>query len=435
MVAVNPVDYYAVGTALKDSGLKINEALNTLMGTLGSTGSMAGSDEGGKDWGQDYDGAASDQFMTVSIIRNAGLNFGDLVQQAAYNHAVADHRARFGQNSQGPYAVPEPTGPPFYQCVAFPPSSVGDSGAGIQDFIELLDAIDVPVPNGNVDNLGNAANAWDKFAEVASAQSRSLAEKGAKLDGIESPEIQDVRGHLTSMREQCDALAENAKHIAQSARDHADELRKMRDELKQIAMAELKGLLAEAAITAAVTFLTAGLGAALGTAAMAAKIASVANKIRVLIDKLKELLKLKKARAKLKKLSDASKKKLEDLANKNKKSIDDAPKKPDEPTTHPKPEPPKSVKIGAPKEFDPQSVRGMAPDDLRSSIPPNWERAPSKAGDGEVFRDPANPGRQIRIMPGYPAGSRPDPLTCGPYAVISQNGVTTKIPLLGNPTL
>ena len=49
--------------------------------------------------------------------------------------------------------------------------------------------------------------------------------------------------------------------------------------------------------------------------------------------------------------------------------------------------------------------------------------------------DPANYGRQIRVMDGYPPGSRPDPITWGPYAEVSQNGDTIKIPLEGNPTL
>ena len=47
-----------------------------------------------------------------------------------------------------------------------------------------------------------------------------------------------------------------------------------------------------------------------------------------------------------------------------------------------------------------------------------------------MFRDPANKGRQIIIMPGYPPGSRPDPVTWGPYAVVSKNGLPpVKIPL------
>jgi hypothetical protein len=49
--------------------------------------------------------------------------------------------------------------------------------------------------------------------------------------------------------------------------------------------------------------------------------------------------------------------------------------------------------------------------------------------------DPVNKGRQIRIMPGYSLGSRPDPLTWGLYAVVSQNGPPIKIPFAGNPRL
>jgi hypothetical protein len=91
--------------------------------------------------------------------------------------------------------------------------------------------------------------------------------------------------------------------------------------------------------------------------------------------------------------------------------------------------------IGGPDAFDPASLTGETPAEVEAQIPPDWVRTPSKSGGGEVFSDPANPGRQIRIMPGYGAGVRPDPLTAGPYAVVSQNGVVTKVPLAGNPTL
>jgi hypothetical protein len=94
------------------------------------------------------------------------------------------------------------------------------------------------------------------------------------------------------------------------------------------------------------------------------------------------------------------------------------------------------VKINGPKDFDPNCLRGARPDDVRASIPDNWSMRRSRSGDGEVYNDPLHRGRQIRIMPGYPAGSRPDPLTTGPYAVVSQNGAPpVKIPLAGNPTL
>jgi hypothetical protein len=36
---------------------------------------------------------------------------------------------------------------------------------------------------------------------------------------------------------------------------------------------------------------------------------------------------------------------------------------------------------------------------------------------------------------GYGEGVRPDPLTAGPYVVVSQNGMVTKVPLARNPTI
>ena len=101
------------------------------------------------------------------------------------------------------------------------------------------------------------------------------------------------------------------------------------------------------------------------------------------------------------------------------------------------PEAPKETpkKIGSANDFDPQELRGATPDDVRARIPDDWVRDPSARGGGDVFRDPHNRGRQIRIMPGYPPGSRPDPVTWGPYAVVSQGGRLIKIPLAGNPSL
>ncbi len=65
-----------------------------------------------------------------------------------------------------------------------------------------------------------------------------------------------------------------------------------------------------------------------------------------------------------------------------------------------------------------------------------WDLKPVSDGDGVKYVDPVHAGRQIRVMDGYPPGTRPDPMTEGPYAVISQNGVKpVKIPLFGNPVL
>jgi hypothetical protein len=86
-------------------------------------------------------------------------------------------------------------------------------------------------------------------------------------------------------------------------------------------------------------------------------------------------------------------------------------------------------------DFDPEELRGSTPEEIKQRIPDDWVERPSAQGGGSVFSDPENRGRQIRVMPGYPPGSRPDPLTWGPYVQVSQNGRTQKLPLAGNPTL
>lgn len=88
-----------------------------------------------------------------------------------------------------------------------------------------------------------------------------------------------------------------------------------------------------------------------------------------------------------------------------------------------------------PKEFDPGSLRGRSIQEILAAIPQEWGSKESKSGNGTVRTDPNRLGRQIRLMPGYTDGNRPDPLTHGPYAEVSQNGKTTKVALLGNPTL
>jgi hypothetical protein len=92
--------------------------------------------------------------------------------------------------------------------------------------------------------------------------------------------------------------------------------------------------------------------------------------------------------------------------------------------------------LQAPADFDPQSLRGLTVDEVKSRIPSDWISETSSNGRGIRFVEPNNRGRQIRIDPtGYGAGVRPDPVVAGPYAVVSQNGRVVKVPLAGNPTL
>jgi hypothetical protein len=94
-----------------------------------------------------------------------------------------------------------------------------------------------------------------------------------------------------------------------------------------------------------------------------------------------------------------------------------------------------AVPWGDPRTFDPAVLRGVTAAEIDAAIPPEWQREPSRSGSGIVYWDPHHSGRSIRVMPGYLTGNRPDPLTHGPYVVVSQNGVKTKLALAGDPIL
>jgi RHS repeat-associated protein len=87
-------------------------------------------------------------------------------------------------------------------------------------------------------------------------------------------------------------------------------------------------------------------------------------------------------------------------------------------------------------KVNPDDIRGKAPEDVPDHLPPGWVKGGSARGGGTIYHDPERRGRQVRVMPGYPPGSRPDPVTWGPYAVVSNgDGPRIKVPLAGNPTL
>lgn len=92
-----------------------------------------------------------------------------------------------------------------------------------------------------------------------------------------------------------------------------------------------------------------------------------------------------------------------------------------------------SSTIADPRLFDPEDLRGMSAADLHSLLR-DWPSSSSAHGRGVRFADPDHYARQLRIMEGY-GDTRPDTLTSGPYAVVSQNGTKVKIPLEGNPSL
>jgi hypothetical protein len=94
---------------------------------------------------------------------------------------------------------------------------------------------------------------------------------------------------------------------------------------------------------------------------------------------------------------------------------------------------PRDIRDGPVSE---EELLGKTPAEVAAMIPSDWPPSrPSRSGAGIVYEDPVRLGRQIRVMPGYAAGNRPEPVTHGPYVIVSENGGKLRVALAGNPTL
>ena len=97
---VDPDTFYSVGIRLFELAGDVYDAFAVNVRILGETGTMAGTDDAGTAWAASYDGRASEVLGAVNDLTLAMENYGGVVIQAGYNHAVAEYNATPG--NQGP---------------------------------------------------------------------------------------------------------------------------------------------------------------------------------------------------------------------------------------------------------------------------------------------------------------------------------------------
>jgi hypothetical protein len=245
---VDPDTYYAVGRGLFEKASKLYDAFNVNVTILGGTGSMAGTDDAGTAWATSYDERAGEVLGAANDLIKAMENYGGVIIQAGYNHAVAEHDATPGNRGPAPSKPPEPAG--VAASLTAPPSA-GGSGHGLLDgAIGLVEQIGVPVPDGDTDKISKAADAWDRMATVY--QTKTIVE-GLGVDArtfrdTKSPEVDYIVRDLQELHDATAALLECCAELAQSCRDYKSALDDLRDQLEGI----LKELATELAVTAAV---------------------------------------------------------------------------------------------------------------------------------------------------------------------------------------
>lgn len=260
---------------------------------------MAGEYDGVKQWGTDYDQHAYDFFRAAETWVDASSTLADVAYAAGYNWAVAEHRANPSPMSGSAPAPPPPTAQSAYlQCMAPPPTSLGDNGNGLDtDVPGLLEKIGLPVPDGDSNKLAIAADAWAQFAEhsdIADA-GRAMTIASSRFDGLDAPEVGVLRDHLEVLRRSTDELASTASALAAPVNSHGQAVSDLRTGIKSASDELVWTVGAIGAVTAvaavATVLFTGGLGAlgpaeaevGVGAGAIAAAIASAANTIRALL--------------------------------------------------------------------------------------------------------------------------------------------------------
>ena len=273
---VDPATYYAIGGGLFEKAAKLYDAFAVNVRILGDTAAMSGTDDAGTAWATSYDERAAEVLGAVNDLTRAMENYGGVIIQAGYNHAVAEYNATQGDRGTPPT---KPAEPASAAGVLTAPPSAGGPGRGLIDAIGLMQQVGVPVPDGDTDKVSKAADAWDRLATVY--QTTTITD-GLEVDArafrdTRSPEVDYLVRDLEELRDATTAVLDGCAELAESCREYRAALDDLRGQLEGI----LQDLAIELAVTAAVaiaaSFISFGAGAVAGTAKAAQSITKFAR--------------------------------------------------------------------------------------------------------------------------------------------------------------
>ncbi len=247
---------------------------------LGETGAMAGTDDAGTAWATSYDGRATEVLGAVNDLTKALENYGGVVIQAGYNHAVAEYNATPGNQGSPPQRPPEPAS--VAGVLATPPSAGGPGEGLLDDALGLVEQVGVPVPDGDTVKVEKAAQTWDRLATVYQTKTvvEALDVNARAFSDTQSPEVEFIVRDLRELSDATSAILAGCSELAQSCKEYRSALDDLRKQLEDI----LTDLAIELAATAVISIFAAcvsfGVGAAAGTAKAAHTISKFATTIR-----------------------------------------------------------------------------------------------------------------------------------------------------------
>jgi hypothetical protein len=277
---VDSETYYSVGKRMFELAGDVYEAFAVNVGILSATGAMAGTDDTGAAWAKSYDGRAKDVLDSVNDLTKALENYGGVVIQAGYNHAVAEYNATPGNRGPSPQRPPEPAS--VGGVLSAPPSAGGPGKGLLDDALGLVEQVGVPVPDGDTIKVDKAAQAWDRLATVYQTKTvvEALEVNARAFSDTQSPEVEFIAKDLRELRDATSSILAACRELSQSCKDYKAALEDLRTQLEDI----LTDLAVELAATAVISIFAAcvsfGLGAAAGTAKAAHTVTKFATTIR-----------------------------------------------------------------------------------------------------------------------------------------------------------
>ena len=414
--------YSTATSAFAHAGHATELRHRSLVDALSGYAAMAGDSSTSADFAATYDAAATDGVAALADLAASFATLGRLTHGSHDNHLAAE----------GLPAVDAPMYTTF-QAATVPSALGGDMSSLPSQLSWLLDHLESFVwPDADVGKLRAAGATWRGAADGLSVLVDHCDLALSALSDEHSPEIPLAMGAVRTLEGGICDLAEQYVAIGSACEQYADQVETQRAAMIDFLLDLLRDSMIIEGIGIGLSLVTAGGTAAGATAVNVARIAAQLPRVMAFVEAIRAaaaaasavlraageivlrarstfgrfagVVMASDARALTLSVSD-----LERLRSVGRTFHD-------------------------PRRFDPQSLRGLSRHDLRQVLS-TWEVRTSKRGEGLVFADPIHKGRQIRLMDGYP-GNRPDPITHGPYAVVSQNSdPPIKIALEGNPTL
>ncbi|MEV0248417.1 hypothetical protein AB0H76_17600 [Nocardia sp. NPDC050712] len=280
--------YYSGAKALLDWSRAWWSAIDKSLSALSGFGDMAGTHSDGEIWASSYDQRIIDTLQLVSSTATAVHNYGAILAEMGYNHAIAEHAATLNAG-----AAPEKPSVPqlaVSHCL-LPPPAAGGPGQGLVDSgIGLLEQLNIIVPDGDRDKLDGARDAWTKIASLEATTNFPVAIEAVAraFEACSTPESSSIDEDLRALKASAEAITKTFEDLAASCQDHRDALDDLRaklvSQLTGMAQAFATEMAINAAISIASSWVTFGVSVAAGVAGAALIVKRYSKPILEMID-------------------------------------------------------------------------------------------------------------------------------------------------------